>query len=156
MKSKTSSLLYSGTFTLTKALIAFLEYLLVAYCRWSEQRWGSGHRGTGPQDRKTKDTGRAQAKAKEPRQKAKKRSTLLKEKEAELTHQGPKSWWADGAQPCVVHYHTQQAASTTPPTTGRRIPPCWLPQNLVRMALETKAPALMGGGYWKGHRSMPA
>lgn len=36
------------------AFIAFLKYLLVAYCRWSEQSLGSGHGGTGPLDRKTK------------------------------------------------------------------------------------------------------
>lgn len=71
------------------------------------------------------------------------------------THRGPGSWWAAGARPCVVHYHTQRAGSTTPPSIGRRMPPCWLPHNLVRKAPGTKAPAPSGEGHWKGRRSMP-
>lgn len=56
-KSKTPFLLlYLATFTRTErlAFISFLEYLLVAYCRWTEQSWGSGRWGTRPPDRRTK------------------------------------------------------------------------------------------------------
>lgn len=44
--------LYFGAFRLTErnAFITFLKYLLVAYCRCSEQSWGSGLGGTGPQN----------------------------------------------------------------------------------------------------------
>lgn len=71
-------------------------------------------------------------------------------------HRDPKSWWAVRARLCVVHYHTRPAASTTPPSMGRRMLPCWLPPNLVRKTQGTKAPALLGEHHWKGRRSMCA
>lgn len=77
------------------------------------------------------------------------------EEEAVLKHRGPTSWWSTGAQPCVVHYHTQQAASTTPPAIGRQMPPSWLPRNVARKAQETKTPAQMRDDHRKGRRSMP-
>lgn len=42
--------LYLSTFTVTErlAFIAFLEYLLVAYCRWGEQHGGRGCEGPIP------------------------------------------------------------------------------------------------------------
>lgn len=48
--------LYFGAFRPTErnAFITFLEYLLVVYCRWREQSWGSGGRGTGPPNSRTK------------------------------------------------------------------------------------------------------
>lgn len=158
MKSKPPFLcLYWDTFTVTErlAFIAFLEYLLVAYCRWSEQSWGSGHGGTGPLDRRTKALAELRLSEKGPDKSLRRRALYgLAEGRGgrvrgDCAHAPrPKSWWAAGARPCVVHYHTQQAPSATPPSMGRRMPPCWLPQNLVRKARETKAPAPLGEGHW--------
>lgn len=55
-RKKSLNVLYFGVFSPQerRAFITLLEYLLVAYCRWGEQRWGSGCRGTGPLDRRTK------------------------------------------------------------------------------------------------------
>lgn len=155
MKSKTPFLLlYLGTFTLTErlAFIAFLEYLLVAYCRWSEQSWGSGRWGTGPPDRRTKGPGRAQAKWKGPDKRLRRRVLYGpgvggrggRAGACMPTHRGPRSWWAAGARPCVVHYRTRQAANTTPPSMGRRMPPCWLPPNLVRKGSRNKGTRPVG------------
>lgn len=58
--------------------------------------------------------------------------------------------WASRAQPCVVHYHTKQAHSTTPPSNGRWMPPWWLPRNQERKARVTKASALKEECHWKG------
>lgn len=132
----------------------------MAYCRWSEQRRGSGRLGTRPPDRRTKGPGRAEGNWKADKRLRRRVLSGMAGgwEEAEPgpvhMHWGPGCWRAAGPRPCVVHYHTQRAAST-PPSMGRRMPPCWLPRNVVRKAQRTKALAPLGEGHWKGCWSMP-
>lgn len=156
---KDSCLLYLGTFSQIERheFIAFLKYWLGSYCRWSEQRRRGGGWGIEPPDRSTMETSGALAEWKGLDKSLRRECFLglpLVGPRACAHATRPRSWWATGAQLCVVHYHTQRAATTTPLSMGRRMPSLWLSQTLAKKAWETKAPVPLGEAIEnKGHRN---